>query len=677
MTLTPYTQDFEKALLWHILKHVENGLYVDVSATGPVAHSVTGFFQDQGWQGIHITPDQDSSRSYQVSLLQGKDLPVTDTSHDKTLAFKLLTKQSAPEGIIATANPQADPGINWHQCIPQGKKAHLLKINAEDITRPVLQDNNWSAVRPYIVVIEQAPPLSGMGTHQSWEHILLGANYRFIWANGLNLYYVAVERQEFFPDFKYALDFFDDVILAQKQDRDIQARETEACIRKAESRAHEAETRANRAETQLRGILQSYSWLLTTPLRIYNPKRLILATLRKTGREILRHPHLVETIKPHLKAHPWLWERLKHEVLFNNTLASKIRCKLWERFTHRMFLNDGIQQETDPEFIQITLDNLGIYFANGPLEDQRGIGRVSRELLVQLKKLADHSMPPANNAPPAVASKIYFYSSIHWCPDTLPMPCIVMIHDVIPLLFPMEFPDAIRNAWENRYKAIAAQATRIVTISQSSADDISRLLGIPDNKISVIYNGITDLPIATTVQPTLPDKPYLVFLGSHDHHKNVNVVLQALHILRDEDIHLVMIGDNKKCMAQVKEMNLEHRVHFSGRLNDQDTGYIIKHALALVFPSLYEGFGLPPMEAALLGTPTICSRRPAMTELLEGRAIFVEPDVPGEWADAILNLKLDPKLRETILSRAIDHVRGFTWQASAMRLHDILHDEAR
>nr|SPS05918.1 protein of unknown function [Candidatus Nitrotoga fabula] len=458
-----------------------------------------------------------------------------------------------------------------------------------------------------------------------------------------------------------------------------QLQKLETRLRKAELRASIAEERAKQLENELHGIRQSYSWFLTHPLRAYNPKRIFLFTLRGIGRQILRHPQLVDAIKPHLKAHPWLWEKIKREVVFNHTLNSQFTCRLWQRITDRIFLSDEIPQDKEDKeagFTLIAFDGVAIYFANGPLADQRGIGRVSRELLTQLKNLAENSVQAENHASSQTIRKIYFYASIHWCPDTLPAPCVVMIHDVIPLLFPNEFPDAIRHTWETRYKTIASQATRIVTISQSSAEDISSTLEIQKDKISLIYNGITELPVSRNSPAPLPENPYLVFLGSHDHHKNVHVVLQALTLLHLQDIHLVMIGDNTGCKDRVKELGLEDRIHFLGRLSDEDTGYVISNSLALVFPSLYEGFGMPPMEAALLGTATICSRRPAMTELLDGVTVFAEPDSPEEWASAIANLRSDAGLKQSIQSRALNHVRSFSWKTSAMRLHHVFHEEA-
>ena len=165
-----------------------------------------------------------------------------------------------------------------------------------------------------------------------------------------------------------------------------------------------------------------------------------------------------------------------------------------------------------------------------------------------------------------------------------------MIHDVIPLIFPELFPDASKE-WATRYKAIAQQAKVIVTISESSAKDISRLLGVPKERIHVIYNGVSKLPIDQNSRINLPTLPYVVFFGSHDHHKNISVVLHALQDPSLAKVALVMIGDNKDCLQQVKELGLEKQVYFLGRLNDAEVGYVINSALALVFPSLYEGFG--------------------------------------------------------------------------------------
>ena len=314
-------------------------------------------------------------------------------------------------------------------------------------------------------------------------------------------------------------------------------------------------------------------------------------------------------------------------------------------------------------YIDIPIGDVVVKFHTKALKDTRGVGRVSRELLDQLQFLTlVKGVKPREGR----SKNIYFYSAIQWCPDKLPHPSCILIHDVIPLLFPDIFGDIAKD-FEKRLKSIARQSDKIVTISHSSAHDISRLLDIPMDRISVIYNGVTTLPVAEKISIKLPGR-FIVYLGSFDRHKNIDVVFKSMLDPLISDVHLVMIGGNKRTQRLVTELHLNDRVHFLGRLNDAETGFVISKSLALVLPSIYEGFGLPPLEAAMLGTPSICSFRPAMTEVMDGVALFASPDSPEEWVHAIQRLRDDPFFRDKLGLLAKERAQSFSWKTSSERL---------
>ena len=329
-----------------------------------------------------------------------------------------------------------------------------------------------------------------------------------------------------------------------------------------------------------------------------------------------------------------------------------------------------VRKDSIRHYINITIGNLQINFHKHALKELRGIGRVSRELYSQLHILKKTTIYKRGNTN---KKRVFFYSTIHWCPTILPHPSCILILDVIPLLFPEMFTD-ISKHWESTLKPIAQQADKILTISHASADDISRLLAIPREKINVISLGVTKLPIAKKRSFKLPSENFIVYLGAIDYHKNIKVILTAMRDSSIRDISLIMIGGNKRAKKLVADMEIIDRVHFLGRLKDDEAGYVISNALALVCPSLFEGFGLPPLEAGLLGVPSICSSRPAMTEVMADAALFAPPDEPDKWVKAIKRLRDDTLFRNKLGIAAKEQAEHFSWQRCSTLLMKNLNE---
>ena len=376
--------------------------------------------------------------------------------------------------------------------------------------------------------------------------------------------------------------------------------------------------------------------------------RTFLQTLvQSLGHWCLQQAWLAAPLKRLLRRFPVLFVRLRQWVLHTPAAAKADRVLAFETFD--------------------------LVFAGGPLQDRRGIGRVAHALLdtltqVSQERLRDH---PKVFAERRERPRVSFFSAIQWCPATVPPESVVMIHDVTPLVLPDDFPEASRQEWLTRLKPIAHQAGCLVSISQSSASDIETHLDLEPGSIRVIYNGITPLPAMPVNHPQdlqLPAEPFLVFVGTHDHHKNLDVVLHALLDPRLSTLHLVWVGDAQSLTSDPIPEALGHRVHLLGRLPDRELAFVLSRAWLLAFPSLYEGFGLPPFEAALLGVPSICSARPAMTELLADAAWFVPAEDPAAWAQQLLDIQTDPAQREDMASRARARAREFQWRGVVDRL---------
>lgn len=322
-----------------------------------------------------------------------------------------------------------------------------------------------------------------------------------------------------------------------------------------------------------------------------------------------------------------------------------------------------------------------IAFATGPLNDKRGIGRITKNLFDQIADLIDFRKEFATLS---IEKKdkfknydltcvdVYFFSSIHWCKNSIPENSVVMIMDVIPLVLSQFFPKIIVDNWKKNFKFIAEKCNQIVTISNSSARDITNFLSIDNKKISIINPGLEKIPIVYKNSPKIPTGSFILFLGSNDFHKNAEVVIRALAMPLLRNINIVFIGENEGLKKTCKDFDVIDRAVFFGRLQDGETAFIMNSAALLVFPSLYEGFGLPPMEAALMGVPSVCSRRPAMTEILKNCALFADPYDHKEWSEQIYKLIYESDLRSKIINNAKARANKLCWRASSKKLLKLL-----
>lgn len=316
------------------------------------------------------------------------------------------------------------------------------------------------------------------------------------------------------------------------------------------------------------------------------------------------------------------------------------------------------------DYERISFADYDVLFHLGALQDNRGIGRMTGELLSALRKLA--ASPSEHHIGPR--PEVAFFTTVHWCPPRLPARSVVYVLDVIPLLFPQLFPGAAKK-WRKRYGPIAKQAALALGISQAGIDDAIRLIPLERNKTGMVPCGVSRLAERPTLTEGTPTAPYFCFLGTPSHHKNLTVALKALALLKEHDIQLRLIGNrHEDLIPLIRDLGLNGRIILCGRLDDSEAAAQLSGATALIFPSLYEGFGLPPLEAALLGVPSICSKRPAMTEFLADAALFCDPDSPEEWANAMLRLVSDVTLRNDLAAKAAVKATALTWDNAAKAL---------
>lgn len=224
---------------------------------------------------------------------------------------------------------------------------------------------------------------------------------------------------------------------------------------------------------------------------------------------------------------------------------------------------------------------------------------------------------------------------------------VVTIHDVVPY----DLPETLNPKFVAWYQFIqpklVKRAAHIITISEFSKDRILDVFGVAENKVSVIYNGV-DLPredlASLPSDITIPYERYVLAVGSLEPRKNIKRLISAWLKIVDllpEDIGLVLVGAkgiNRVFLdsgLQSEAQLASNRIFFTGHVSDNDLSVLYKNAVLFCYPSLYEGFGLPPLEAMSYGIPVITSNTTAMAEICHGAAILVDPFDVDCIADAI------------------------------------------
>jgi FkbM family methyltransferase len=221
-----YAQNFEDVMLWRALKHVPNGFYIDVGANDPTIDSVTKLFYENGWNGINVEPlpehiaalERDRPRDVNLQKAVGAscstiDLWVCDVRGWATVDKDVVNEHIA-QGHLGSYVPVAMLTLNEICEAHAPHDIHFLKIDVEGFEYDVLRGLNFKRFRPWIVVSEATRPNTTEEVHQGWESLLLEADYLFVYADGLNRFYLASEHADLEKSFKYPPNFFDAFVKA-------------------------------------------------------------------------------------------------------------------------------------------------------------------------------------------------------------------------------------------------------------------------------------------------------------------------------------------------------------------------------------------------------------------------------------------------------------------------------
>ncbi len=259
---------------------------------------------------------------------------------------------------------------------------------------------------------------------------------------------------------------------------------------------------------------------------------------------------------------------------------------------------------------------------------------------------------------------------------------VVTIHDLTLMFFTGEKRTSSLHKLGYRLVLLSAckKARRIIAVSSHTKKDIIKFFNIPDNKIKLVYEGVEEkyhpqedknliekIKKKYNIQP-----PYLMYVGAWKKHKNITNLVKAFAILKKNYTlphRLVLVGKENSLTEELKEevtkLDLKKDVIFTGFVYEEDLPIIYNAAEVFVFPSLYEGFGLPPLEAMATGTPVVASNISSIPEILDKAADFFNPWDPEDMALRIRDVLFSKKKQEELKKRGLKKASQFSWQKCA------------
>ena len=252
---------------------------------------------------------------------------------------------------------------------------------------------------------------------------------------------------------------------------------------------------------------------------------------------------------------------------------------------------------------------------------------------------------------------------------------VVMCHDLIPLRFPRR-TSPLTNYFRYVVPQVLKQAEHIICNSQATARDIIDFYGINSEKITPILLGYDRRNFYPQVKNNT-EAPYFLYLGRPDPYKNLSGSIAAFANLPNKEYHLAIVGSTDprftpRLQQQAKELGIAHRVKWLDYLSYQELPIVISNAVALVFPTFWEGFGLPVLEAMACGTPVITSNLASLSEITGDTAILIDPYNSAAITSAMTDLVADSKLRSHLSQLGLQQAQKFSWTKTGETTKKIL-----
>lgn len=254
---------------------------------------------------------------------------------------------------------------------------------------------------------------------------------------------------------------------------------------------------------------------------------------------------------------------------------------------------------------------------------------------------------------------------------------VVMCHDLIPLRFP-RLTSPLTNYFRYVVPSVLKQAEHIICNSTATAKDIVDFYGIPAKKITSILLGYdTDNFYPRKISTPPLTNPYFLYLGRQDPYKNLAGLISSFAAIPDQDYYLAIAGSTDprftpKLQHLARELGVANRIIWLDYLDYQELPLIISGAIALVFPTLWEGFGLPVLEAMACGTPVITSNLASLPEITGDAAVLINPYNADETTIAMIEIAKNPEMRSQLSQLSIQQAQKFSWAKTGAATKQVL-----
>ena len=287
---------------------------------------------------------------------------------------------------------------------------------------------------------------------------------------------------------------------------------------------------------------------------------------------------------------------------------------------------------------------------------------------------------------------------LFWLPRTLPCPYVMTVHDLLEHMSGTSGLSGLRRSLHFQLtRRVLKGAARIFAVSKFTKSEIEKLFGIAPSHIEVVYNAIderflhghaTDADRQFLAERYQVNYPFLLYAGRISPHKNVVRIIEAFSALKAEldkdgkypNLKLIIIGDELSKHPDLRRTvirgGVQNDVRFLGFIPIEVLRIFYDAAKIFVFPSLYEGFGLPPVEAMAHGTPVLASNTSSLPEVVGSAAVLVNPENVFEIMRALHRVLLDQPLREKLKRRSYEQAKTFSWDVSAQQILRVYTDVA-